>query len=150
MNDISSVISRINTFISSKNNLDSETIGFLMELKDTILTSQDSSFLMKVQSTKQLPKIESLLRIIGKKAFIDCYECFQKKHIGEIDNIVKNMWTCGGAETDNSARTKASTGSKIFKEGLQIEALENIIGSNRVPSEVIEKAKKLLEYERRV
>lgn len=149
MNNISSVISEINTFISSKNDLDNETIGFLMNLKEMLLTSQDSSFLIQSQKKKQkqLSEVEILLRIVGKEAFISCYEYFKDKHIGKKNNIVKDMFICGGAKEDNSARTKASTGSKIFKKGLQIEALKNIIGSNRVPNKVIEEAKNILNKE---
>ena len=146
MKNISPAIFEINTFISGKNDLDDETISFLMNLKEMLLISQDNSFTIEVKK-KKLPEIEILLRIVGKKAFVDCYDYFKNKHIGKKNNIVKDMFICGGAKSDNSARTKASIGSKIFKKGLHIKALENIIDSNRVSDIVIEKAKNILNQE---
>lgn len=149
MSNMSLIISEINTFISNKNDLDYDTIGFLTNLKEKLLELQDASVLIHTQNKKQkqLPKVETFLRAVGKEAFINCYKSFKDKHIGIKNNIVKDMFICAGAKTDNSARTKASIGSKIFNEGLHIEALKNIIDSNRVDIRIREKAKTILNKE---
>lgn len=131
------IISEINTFIS-----DNDTICFLMNLKEKLLELQDDTVLIHTQKKKQkqLSEVEILLRSVGKEAFKD-------KHVGIKNNILNDMFICAGAKSDNSTRTKASVGSKIFNEGLHIEALKNIIDSNRVDIGVIEKAKTILNKE---
>ena len=147
MNNVSPMISNINVFISNKNNLDDDTIDFLMTLKESLLSLQDQSFLTREKKEKKLSEVELLLRSVGKEAFIRCYKYFKEKHLGKKKNIVSDMERCAGAKSVNSARTKASVGSKIFKKDLHIDALRNIIASNRVNDDVIEKAKDILKEE---
>ncbi len=66
---------------------------------------------------------------------------------GDQGNIILKMKECGGATTDNSARTKASVGLKIFKEGINIEALKSILNAKRVDDKTRKKAGSILERE---
>lgn len=131
----------INSFLSS-NSVDQETLSFLISLKQKILEGYD-------MTTKQnkISDIETTLRSIGKKAFIECFYILKEEQDGENENIISCMMSRGGAKKESSARTKASIGRKIFKEGMELEALKNIISSNRVQEATKNKALVILQKE---
>ena len=131
----------INSFLSS-NIVNKETLNFLMKLKQKILKGYD-------MTTKQnkISDIETTLRGIGKTAFIECFYTLKEDQDGDSGNIISCMMSHGGAKKENSARTKASIGRKIFKEGMEIEALKNIISSNRVKEAIRNKALIILQKE---
>jgi len=81
--------------------------------------------------------VETLLKRIGLETFINYYDKFQ---VGIEFDFDKNY-------TLNSARTKKSNGKRIFREGLQKIALEQIILSNRVSDSIVERARELLIQE---
>ncbi len=139
------LIGDINTFLSS-NVVNNETVKFLIELKQRILEGCDEE---KTSKTKNSIDLEKTLRSIGKKAFVNCYNVFKQQKNGEIENIVDLIKKCGGTQKDNSVSTKASIGKKIFNANMELEALRNIIASNKVPEETKNKALKILQYEQK-
>ncbi len=146
MNNIANLLSEINTFLV-KHNADKETIEFLLELKQKILEA-DEQRLANRKKTTELPLVEVLLRSVGKKAFISCYDKFKQASNGKVGNITNFMKEClGDGVSDNSARTKSSVGARIFREGLEIEALKNIIAAAKVEEETKDEARKILEKE---
>ncbi len=143
MNTAKGLLEDINTFLST-NNVDSATLDFLIDLKQKILKSCDFT---AMKSGQNITDIEKILRSIGKKAFVDCFDVFKQARDGDSLDIVSMMHKCGGAKNDNSARTKASIGKRIFKEHIELEALKNIIGSAKVDEETKDKALKILHRE---
>ncbi len=143
MNASTELLGDINTFLSS-NTVNNETLRFLIKLKQGILEGFDTG---KTPQIKNSFNLEKMLRSIGKKAFIDCYGVFKQQKNGELENIVSLMKSCGGAKNDNSARTKASIGKKIFNMNMELEALKNIIGSKKISEETKNKALKILQEE---
>ena len=143
-----SVISKINDFITSKHDLDTETIEFLIGLKQDVLSIEDAKPKSEYHS-KELPPVEKLLRTMGKKAFLDSYEALDVEHkLGDLRNaqgLISKMKEAGIAGGEMSMRVRASTGRKIFREGLNIEALESIAHSHRTGDDVKAKAEKLLK-----
>jgi hypothetical protein len=84
--------------------------------------------------------LETLLNKVGKKIFIDYYSVFK-----EDDNPEEKL-----AETSftlNSRRSRSSSARKIFRDGLEVAALNNIIQSSRLEDETINRAKEILEAE---
>lgn len=144
------IISDINQFIAKKHTLDIETVEFLSSIKLQLLEFQEKSFEVHNKKQKTVSKeVDVLLRSIGKSTFINCYYIFKAKYLEEIKRpILEEMYSLGGAKSDGSARTKASIGLKIFKLGLNIEALDSIIKSEKVEKIIIEKAKTILIKEK--
>ena len=91
-------------------------------------------------SAVQTDGLEVLLNKIGKKIFIDYYESFK------LDNDPESALEAEGF-TLASRRSRSSSARAIFRNNLQIAALENIANSDRVDVDTIERAKILLEYE---
>ena len=89
----------------------------------------------------------TLLNRVGKGCFLDCFSDFEaaSSGSGNLEDLMDVMYHRGGAETENSARTKARNGLKIFQLGLVPEALTNISQSKRLESSQIETALKLLQ-----
>lgn len=88
--------------------------------------------------------MEKILRSVGIETFIKYFEIFQdnkdnhsNREILDFFDDNKEQWT------DNSKRTKASKGKKIFKENLEILALEYIINSGRLDEDILAKAENL-------
>lgn len=84
--------------------------------------------------------IEIYLRRIGMKTFVEHYEIFDDLTIDRQEILAileKENFTI------KSCNTKASVGRSIFKKDMNRLALEIIINSNRVDSNIKEKAKKL-------
>jgi hypothetical protein len=89
--------------------------------------------------------VGEVLNSIGKRTFIKYYENFKDSDISNQEMID----TLGLDPKDFSPFAKASKTSKsrkIFREGLEIEALLIIIDS-RADLESVEKARKLLDME---
>jgi len=138
MSVVAKLLGDINSFLSS-NNVSHETLIFLIGLKQKILEECD----VKIEQN-EAQDIEKILRVIGKRAFVDCFYIFKAEYNDENKDVVSLMLTYGGAKSENSARTKASIGRKIFREGLELEALRNIVGSNRVEEKTKNKALEIL------
>ncbi|MBU1658641.1 EVE domain-containing protein [bacterium] len=85
--------------------------------------------------------VDDYLRSVGKKCFIDYYELFRDLNIDR--QILINTLKKEGL-SPASCDTKASDGRQIFIKGLEVSALRNIIGSQRLEIKVKEKAQVLL------
>lgn len=85
-------------------------------------------------------RIETLLRKMGKKFFIDYYEAYAA---GE--DLMKVIPV--GVYTYSSVNTRVSTMRKIFREGLNVKALATIVDNpaSRLDEETINYARELLE-----
>lgn len=89
--------------------------------------------------------VGEVLNSIGKRTFIKYYEAFKDSDISNQEMIDR----LGLDSKDFSTLAKASKTSKarkIFREGLEIEALLIIVDS-RADLDVVEKARKLLDME---
>lgn len=84
--------------------------------------------------------LETLINKVGKKVFVDYYYIF-KDDINPEEALIKDNFTLA------SRRSRSSTARKIFKEGLQIAALNNILNSSRIGTATINKAKEIIEKE---
>ena len=141
MNDVTEILGEINDFLTT-HTTDRDTTEFLVGLKRKLLELD-----MQVPSRKKtttLPTVEVLLRSVGKRAFVDCYEVFKMAANGKIENIASSIKSCSGAESSNSLRTKASVGARIFREGLETEALKAILSARKVDDDTKKKAQNLL------
>jgi len=81
-------------------------------------------------------KIENLLSSIGKKIFVDFYDIF-KEDINVEDKLPTNL-------SLSSRRSRASASRKLFRENLNLNALESIANSKKLDEETINKARRLL------
>ncbi len=84
--------------------------------------------------------LEMLLNKVGKKVFVDYYYILKEDDNPEVA-LSDTTYTLA------SRRSRCSTARKIFKEGLQIAALQLVIESARLGSETINKAKMIMEQE---
>jgi hypothetical protein len=86
-----------------------------------------------------------LLRSVGLGCFVRCFDDFRAEHCGLRDraDTIEAMMKRGGALTDASANSKASSGVGIFKRDLVGEALHLIIES-RIPRDQRDRARELL------
>ena len=80
-----------------------------------------------------------ILNKIGKSTFIEHYYEFKNSLI-QPDDLPENF-------TLNSKRSRTSKARKIFRDGLQLDALQIIINSGRLEQDVIDKAKQIYEKE---
>ncbi len=145
MNNVTEILGEINDFLTT-HTTDRDTTEFLMGLKRKLL-ELDEQAMPSRKKTTTLPTVEVLLRSVGKRAFIDCYEVFKKAANGELDNIASSIKGCSGAESSNSIRTKASVGVRIFREGLETEALRAILAAGKVDENTKKKAQNFLQQE---
>jgi prevent-host-death family protein len=83
--------------------------------------------------------LETLLNKIGKKTFVDYYYVF-KEDVNPEEKLPDNF-------TLNSRRSRSSSARKIFKNGLEIAALNNIIQSSRLDDDTLDNAKTILGNE---
>ena len=89
--------------------------------------------------------VDDYLRSVGKKCFIEYYELFQDFNINRqslINELKKENLSPASLDT------KASDGRQIFIKNLEVQALENIINSKRLDTEIKEKAKRLLNKDK--
>lgn len=91
--------------------------------------------------------VESLVSRVGKSTFIKYYYAFKKANLGNIDNqdVVSMM---NEPFTDKSKNSRTSKGKRIFREGLEKDALESIVCSCRLDGQVILEAEKILREEK--
>jgi hypothetical protein len=87
-----------------------------------------------------------MLRRVGMACFVACFDAFQREAQGRAARYatLRAMRDRGGAQTDQSAATKAHAGVWILKNGLEAAALAAVTGSERVPAEVRVRARELL------
>ncbi|MFK4439690.1 hypothetical protein [Paenibacillus sp. RC21] len=91
--------------------------------------------------------LSRLLESIGKKIFIDYYYEFNKPNLDKKALSEKLLRENPNAESITGQVTRVNCAIRIFENGLQIEALENIINS-RVDGFIIKKAKDILKLEK--
>lgn len=84
--------------------------------------------------------LETLINKVGKKIFVEYYYVF-KDDANPEEALKKEKLTLA------SRRSRSSTARKIFKEGMQIAALNNIISSARIGTTTINRAKEIIEKE---
>ena len=87
--------------------------------------------------------LEDLIRTIGMKTFVEYYDKLLNNSVDEIIHYMKLHENYA----INSIRTKASTGKRIFRENLNLKALEIISKSDRVDSKTREGALNILKEE---
>ena len=81
-------------------------------------------------------------------SFVNAYYIFKAKYSDNLTKpILNEMKMLAGAKTDASARTKSSVGLKIFRKGLQIDALRLIANSQKVEQDIALKAHEILQKE---
>lgn len=93
-------------------------------------------------NVKNDESVETLLNKIGKKIFVDYYYSFK-----EDNNPEEQLPSGEDGFTLNSRRSRSSSARKIFRERLEIDALENIIESFRLDEVTLTKARKILSQE---
>lgn len=84
--------------------------------------------------------LDTMLNKIGKRIFVDYYYTFKIDDDPE-DKLIDEDFTL------NSRRSRSSSARRIFREGLHLEALKNIIQSSKLDEKIVEKAKNLLAAE---
>jgi hypothetical protein len=87
-------------------------------------------------------ELEKFLEKIGKTTFVKYFTLFEKnKWAFEIRNQMREI----DNYAEDTLRTKAAFGRRIFKAHLEKKALESIIKSERLEKSVITKAKRILK-----
>ncbi|MCB2339953.1 hypothetical protein [Clostridium estertheticum] len=89
--------------------------------------------------------VGKLLNSISKKTFVKYYETFKDTDISHQE-MIDRLALDSQKFTPTSRANKTSTARRIFREGLEIEALLIIVGS-RADLDTVEKARKLLDME---
>ncbi len=140
------IVSNINEFLRD-NIVDKNVIEFLVELKMKVLELDEQSQSRR-RIVKEQSQLETLLRSMGKKCFVDCYYQLKMVHEGKLSNASEAIKECSKAD-GNSLRTKASVGIRIFKLALDIEALKSISEAEKVPPKVRKSALEIFEKESR-
>lgn len=84
--------------------------------------------------------LDTMLNKIGKRVFIEYYYIFKADDNPE-DKLINEEFTL------NSRRSRSSSARKIFRDGLQLSALTNIIQSPMLDEEILAKAKEVLAAE---
>jgi hypothetical protein len=102
------------------------------------VTSKKLSNSQHKLSSKRAETME-ILNKIGKSTFIEHYYDF-KHNLTPADDLPEDF-------TTNSKRSRKSKARRIFREGLQLEALQIIMNSNRLDPSIINKAKEIYEKE---
>lgn len=88
--------------------------------------------------------MEKILRSVGIETFIKYFEVFQDNKDSHSNKEILEAFNDSGEQwTDNSKSTKASKGKKIFKENLEMLALEYTINSDRLDEDILLKAENL-------
>lgn len=87
--------------------------------------------------------IERILKTVGKKTFIDCFEARQNSGFELNSNRVRSLCHPESESwTEGSLGTKRATVNRIFREIRQCEALR-ICSTARIPNEAKQKANDL-------
>lgn len=90
-------------------------------------------------------ELERWLASIGKSTFVKYYDQFRNLRVSDqemVDRLPQEY-------TLKSRRTRVSNARRIFRERLEIEALNVIVGSARVDEETGREALKLLNHRSR-
>jgi hypothetical protein len=93
----------------------------------------------------QKTDVGALLNSVGKRTFIKYYEAFKDTSISDQE-MAGILAVDPQKFTSTSIANKTSSARRIFREGLEIEALQIILAS-KANTEVVEKAKILLDKE---
>ncbi len=89
--------------------------------------------------------VGTLLNSIGKKTFVKYYETFKDADVSHQE-MIDRLALDSQKFTPTSKANKTSSARRIFREGLEIEALLIIVDS-RADLDTVEKARKLLDME---
>lgn len=87
------------------------------------------------------------LRRVGMECFVTCFDDFEREANGQSERseTIRSMFERGGADTQNSAETKASNGVRIIRGGKAIGALIHVSQAENVPDGVRARAIELLD-----
>lgn len=88
--------------------------------------------------------LEKRLRSIGKKIFVQYFREFGNLNYDRKELAKKLVNENPKASSIDAQITRISNARKIFELGMEREALENIINSDKVERNIVEKAKELL------
>lgn len=88
--------------------------------------------------------LEKRLRSIGKSIFVNYFEEFKNANYNSEELAKRLLSENPKASSIDAQKTRISNARKIFESKMERKALENIINSDKVESNIIEKAKKLL------
>ena len=83
-----------------------------------------------------------VLNSVGKATFVKYYNNFKTKSREECIALFDEPYT------DNAKSTRTGHAQHIFRENMQVEALQIIVDSNRVTAEMKKQAEKLLQEEK--
>ena len=85
-------------------------------------------------------KLESALKSIGKRSFVEDYEVYSNKNI----TSTRKVEILTEKYSKNGSTIRVSFAEEIFKNNMQKEALNIIINSPRISNEVKKLAKVIL------
>ncbi|MBU4609720.1 hypothetical protein IMZ29_03890 [Achromobacter sp. GG226] len=90
-------------------------------------------------------KLVRRLNSVGKQAFVDYYELFEKHSQGRFskDEVINELERCGVSNPAGAA-IRAGSAKAIFDAGLELAALAIVVQSRRVPASTSEAARRLL------
>jgi dephospho-CoA kinase len=88
--------------------------------------------------------LEKRLKSIGKSIFVKYFEQFRNPNYDKGELAKKLLSENPKASSIDAQKTRISNARKIFESKMERKALENIINSDKVESNIIEKAKKIL------
>ncbi|WP_219588240.1 hypothetical protein, partial [Vibrio parahaemolyticus] len=104
-----------------------------------------SAILIKVDffagSAMDDKQLDRSLRSIGKECFVKYYELFQDPNWSKED-LIEHLIALEGYQ-ESGCITRISQSRRIFNDHREYDALDMVISSNRVPIDIIEKARKL-------
>lgn len=84
-----------------------------------------------------------ILNSVGKSIFVKYYYAFKNKSREECIGMFEETYT------DNAKSTRTGHAQRIFREGMNVEALKIIIKSARVDEITRKKAREILNEENR-
>ncbi|WJH36868.1 hypothetical protein N6H14_14895 [Paenibacillus sp. CC-CFT747] len=109
---------------------------------DGIILIQDDQEIIEIKDRSSL-ELDLVLSSIGKKFFIDYYDKLKDDKL-TYKEIVDSL---PSSFKRKSKVSRVSNSKRIFRQGLQIEALKNIINSKRIDSKTRQTARGFLEKE---
>ncbi len=88
--------------------------------------------------------LENYLDHISKTTFIKLYSTLEQTYTDDsnealLEIIAQEKWT------DKSKNSRVSKAKRIFRDGLQLEALKIIVSSKRLDQNIVQQAKEYLE-----
>jgi len=112
-----------------------------IKINTEIIDNEDESEQFFQYETLKTPPLEDMIKTIGMKTFINYYDKLKNESLQAIIQYMKDHENY----KINSINAKASTGKRIFKFGLEKQALEIISKSERIDNEIRDEAIKLLK-----